>query len=148
MVHNGCRLWFSVRYHFALLVYDLIFLSPLVPNLSIQIDTNHYLQQQQELDRKARELEERERDLKAKDERLRQQQQQQQQQQSGPSVTRNNWPPLPSWIPIQPCFYQDVEVEIPHAFQHIVKQMYYIWLFHVVLLALNFIGGLAFLFSG
>ena len=112
------------------------------------VDTEHYLQQQRELDRKAKELEDRESDLRRRDEQLRQQQQQQQQQQGVSGATSKNWPPLPKWIPIKPCFYQDVEVEIPHAFQHIVKQMYYLWMLHVVLYFLNFIGGLGVLFKG
>jgi len=117
------------------------------PSPALQVNTDHYLQQQRELDRKAAELESRERELRMRDEELRQQQQKQQQQAAnGATGTGNNWPPLPKWIPIKPCFYQDVEVEIPHAFQHVVKQMYYIWLAHFCLLLLNFVGGLSLLF--
>ena len=108
------------------------------------MNTDHYLSQQRELDRKAAELESRERELRARDDQLRQQQQQ---QQSGGDPSKN-WPPLPRWIPIKPCFYLDIDVEIPHAFQHVVKQMYYIWLAFIVLLILNFIGGLSLLFWG
>jgi len=110
-----------------------------------QVDKEHYLQQQRELDQKARELEARERELRAKDEQLREQQRQQQQ---ATSTGGKNWPPLPSWIPIRPCFHQDIEMDIPTGFQHLVKQMYYIWMAHTVLLLLNFIGGLAFLSIG
>ena len=111
-----------------------------------QVETDHYLQQQIELDRKAKELEERERQLQAKNEQLRRQQQQQQQQ--GDGGGGNNWPPLPQWFPIKPCFYMEIEVEIPNAFQVTVKQMYYIWMAHIVLLEFNFIGGLSMLFTG
>lgn len=45
--------------------------------------------------------------------------QQQQQSNGGVGGQRppHNWPPLPSIIPVEPCFYQDIDVEIPSQFQ-------------------------------
>jgi len=40
---------------------------------------------------------------------------------------RNNFPPLPGWFPIKPCFYQDFDLEIPVEFQHLVRTMYRLW---------------------
>ena len=40
----------------------------------------------------------------------------------------NNFPPLPSFCPVQPCFYQDFSVDIPLEFQRIVKTIYFLWL--------------------
>merc|ERR1712183_198216 len=60
----------------------------------------------------------------------------------------NNWPPLPSFMPCQPCFYQDINVDIPVEFQEMVKRLYYLWLFHALLMIGNLLGGLCFLFSG
>jgi len=94
--------------------------------------TADFQRRQEELERKAAELERREEELK-----------------SSPFNARvNNWPPLPAFIPLQPCFHQDINVDIPIEFQEVVKRLYYLWLFHAVLLLGNMLGGLCFLFGG
>uniref|UniRef100_A0A3Q1FJ74 Secretory carrier-associated membrane protein n=1 Tax=Acanthochromis polyacanthus TaxID=80966 RepID=A0A3Q1FJ74_9TELE len=40
----------------------------------------------------------------------------------------NNWPPLPKFSPVNPCFYQDFEEEIPEDYRRICKRMYYLWM--------------------
>ncbi|XP_014606141.1 PREDICTED: secretory carrier-associated membrane protein 5A [Polistes canadensis] len=59
---------------------------------------------------------------------------------------RNNWPPLPERCCFQPCFYQDIDVEIHAEFQKIVRQLYYLWMFHGLILFLNVVGGFALMF--
>lgn len=48
--------------------------------------------------------------------------------QSSYNVRRNNWPPLPEQCCFQPCFYQDIQVDIPLEFQKIVRHLYYLWI--------------------
>jgi hypothetical protein len=74
-----------------------------------------------ELDRRQAELDKREEELRT----------------ASINVRQNNWPPLPKGFCYQPCFYLDINVEIPPDFQHIVRQLYYLWLYHTGLLVLN-----------
>ncbi|XP_019616938.1 PREDICTED: secretory carrier-associated membrane protein 1-like isoform X1 [Branchiostoma belcheri] len=86
------------------------------------VPTNEDLiKRQEELERKAAELQRKEREMAA----------------GTYNARANNWPPLPSWCPVGPCFYQDISVDIPLEFQRTVKMMYYLWMFHVVTLLLN-----------
>lgn len=87
------------------------------------------LRQQEELDRKAAELERKERELQNTVANL--------------HVKENNWPPLPSWFPFKPCFYQDFSAEIPADYQRICKMLYYLWMLHSVTLFLNLLACLA-----
>ncbi|XP_053982418.1 secretory carrier-associated membrane protein 5A-like [Hylaeus anthracinus] len=54
---------------------------------------------------------------------------------------RNNWPPLPDKCCFQPCFYQDIDVEVHSDFQKVVRQLYRLWMFHGCVLVLNVLGG-------
>ncbi|KAM4661903.1 secretory carrier-associated membrane protein 3 isoform 1-T1 [Discoglossus pictus] len=92
--------------------------------------TAELLRRQEELNRKAEELDRREREL-------------QNAAIGGTALRQNNWPPLPSFCPVKPCFYQDVSVEIPQEFQKTVTLMYYLWLFSTGALFLNFLATLA-----
>jgi len=91
-----------------------------------------FQRRQEELERKAAELARREEELK-----------------NSPYNARvNNWPPLPAFLPCQPCFYQDINVDIPVEFQETVKRLYYLWLFHAILMIANVLGGTFLIFSG
>ncbi|XP_069807072.1 secretory carrier-associated membrane protein 3 [Dendropsophus ebraccatus] len=92
--------------------------------------TADLLRRQEELNRKAEELDRREREL-------------QNAALSGSALRQNNWPPLPSFCPVRPCFYQDISVDIPQEFQKTVSIMYYLWLVSAGTLLLNFLACLA-----
>jgi len=94
--------------------------------------TADFQRRQEELERKAAELAKREEELRA----------------SAVNARINNWPPLPSFIPCQPCFYQDINVDIPVEFQEHVKRLYYLWLFHALVILLNLFAGACLLFDG
>ncbi|XP_043188455.1 secretory carrier-associated membrane protein 1-like isoform X2 [Amphibalanus amphitrite] len=92
-----------------------------------QINTEQLQRQQEELERKDEELRRREEALR-----------------SGQlNARQNNWPPLPSFVPIGPCFYQDINVDIPLEFQRITRHLYYLWGLHSMVLLVNIIGGMA-----
>jgi len=71
--------------------------------------------QQEELNRRAAELDRRERQMS--------------QGAAGAAPTKN-FPPTPSWFPkpCQPCFYQDINREIPIEFQKWVRALFYLWM--------------------
>ncbi|KAK6492471.1 secretory carrier-associated membrane protein 1-like [Huso huso] len=86
------------------------------------------LRRQEELEKKAAELDRREREMQSLN------------QQGG---RKNNWPPLPEKLPVGPCFYHDIAIDIPVEFQKTVKIMYYLWMFHTGTLFVNVFGCLA-----
>merc|ERR1711994_293762 len=98
-----------------------------VPTPKPQISTAEFQKRQEELEKRARELDRREEELRNAP--------------NNSNVRMNNWPPLPKFCPIQPCFYQDINVDIPVEFQKTVKYLYYLWIGHVTLLLSNFIIG-------
>jgi len=92
-------------------------------NNSAPISTAELQRRQEELEKKARELERREAELN-----------------NAPfNARKNNWPPLPESFPLQPCFYQDINVDIPVEFQRIVRYLYYTWMLNSGVLIANFI---------
>nr|KAF6316548.1 secretory carrier membrane protein 3 [Pipistrellus kuhlii] len=92
--------------------------------------TAELLKKQEELNRKAEELDRRERELRHA-------------ALGGKATRQNNWPPLPSFCPVQPCFFQDISMEIPQEFQKTVSTMYYLWMCSTLALLLNFLACLA-----
>ncbi|XP_062868647.1 secretory carrier membrane protein 2, like [Trichomycterus rosablanca] len=90
------------------------------------------LKQQAELERKAAELERKEQELQNRD------------RDTTGRGKENNWPPLPRFFPIKPCFYQDFNEEIPPEFQRVCKMLYYLWMYHCVTLFLNLLACLVY----
>ncbi|KAM4596524.1 secretory carrier membrane protein 2, like [Fundulus diaphanus] len=92
------------------------------------------IKQQEELERKAAELERKEQELKNRST----------SRDLNSGAKENNWPPLPTFSPIKPCFYQNFEEEIPDDYRRICKRMYYLWMFHAATLFLNVLACLAY----
>ncbi|XP_023242098.1 secretory carrier-associated membrane protein 1-like isoform X3 [Centruroides sculpturatus] len=90
-----------------------------------------------DLQKKQEELERKAAELQAREEALRK---------VPYNVRANNWPPLPEKCCVGPCFYQDIGVDIPLEFQKIVRSIYYLWIFYVGVLLLNVLGTMAILF--
>jgi len=105
------------------------------PSGQQQISSADFQRRQEELERRARDLERREEELKNS-------------RAQNFNARENNWPPIPSFCPFQPCFYQDINVDIPVEFQRIVKNVYYLWVAHIGLLFANMIVALIYLFCG
>lgn len=91
--------------------------------------TEDLQRRQEELDRKAAEIERREKEINDRGVLV--------------SARVNNFPPLPSWFPLKPCFYQDFNLDIPAEFQKLVKAHFYYWIAYGLLLLVNMGGALA-----
>ncbi|XP_034535504.1 secretory carrier membrane protein 2, like [Notolabrus celidotus] len=91
------------------------------------------IKQQEELERRAAELDRKEQELQNRSE-----------GRTNTGEKENNWPPLPRFSPVKPCFYQDFEEEIPEEYRRICKRMYYLWMFHSATLFLNVLACLAY----
>lgn len=91
------------------------------------VSADEFQKRQQKLDVKAKELNKKEAQLRYTD---------------FMGERRKNWPPLPENCYCQPCFYQEIEVDIPLEFQNVVRLLYKIWILHSALILINIIGGL------
>jgi len=100
------------------------------PQTQPKVSTADFQRRQEELEKRAQELDRREEELRS----------------APQNVRQNNFPPVPNFCPVQPCFYQDINVDIPVEFQKIVKHLFYLWVGHVSLLFANFLTGLLCLF--
>ena len=65
-----------------------------------------------------------------------------------PLVKEKNFPPLPSFCCVGPCFYHDITVEIPMESQRTCRIMFHLWQFYVFTLFFNCITTLAALCIG
>jgi secretory carrier-associated membrane protein len=77
-----------------------------------QIAIDQLAKQQEEMNRRAAELDRRERLAN-----------------QPVSGQPKNFPPLPGWCPgpLKPCFFQDISMEIPIEFQKWVRMLFYLW---------------------
>ncbi|XP_048734315.1 secretory carrier-associated membrane protein 1-like isoform X9 [Ostrea edulis] len=101
---------------------------PYTESSAQKVDTADLQKRQEELERKAAELQRKEQEMRNMQFNDR----------------ANNWPPLPKFCPVGPCFYQDFNVDIPMEFQRTVKFVYYLWLFYTFVLFLNIWASMAY----
>ncbi|CAH8521507.1 unnamed protein product [Schistosoma mattheei] len=104
-----------------------------------KITTAELERRQKELDAKAAELARREEEQRMREEQNRPVSQR--------GVTVKNWPPLPSFFPCTPCFYQNIETEIIPQYKRVVKFGYYLWLSYACLLLVNLFTAMVY-FAG
>lgn len=98
----------------------------------LKATTEDLRRQQEELDRRAAELERREQELRRN---------------LGTTVRVNNFPPLPSWFCVKPCFHQDINVDIPAEFQKLIKYHFYLWIAYCSVLLVNVVGSVCLMAS-
>uniref|UniRef100_A0A3B3B957 Secretory carrier-associated membrane protein n=1 Tax=Oryzias melastigma TaxID=30732 RepID=A0A3B3B957_ORYME len=55
----------------------------------------------------------------------------------------NNFPPLPKFLRIKPCFYQKIDEEIPAQYQQLVHRVFTLWIMYSGTLFLNVISCIA-----
>lgn len=60
----------------------------------------------------------------------------------------NNFPPLPKFIPLKPCFYQNFDEDIPVDHRTLVRRIYHLWLFYCLTLVVNIVACLAWWIAG
>ncbi|CAB1339529.1 unnamed protein product [Coregonus sp. 'balchen'] len=63
-------------------------------------------------------------------------------------AAENNFPPIPGFIPLQPCFYQDFDEEIPEQHRTMCKRLYHLWILHAITLAVNLVGCFVWMLGG
>lgn len=68
--------------------------------------------------------------------------------QGGEFRRQHNWPPLPSFCPIKPCFFQDINVDIRPEFQRTVQLGYHLWISFVFTQMLNIFAAILLLTYG
>lgn len=105
-------------------------------DVTVTIDTK---QMQSELERRQQELEIKAAELAAREEALRQ---------GGEFRRQHNWPPLPSFCPLKPCFFQDINVDIRPEFQRVVQLGYHLWIGFVFTQLLNIFAAILLLSYG
>ncbi|XP_043909910.1 secretory carrier-associated membrane protein 4 [Protopterus annectens] len=64
------------------------------------------------------------------------------------SEKQNNFPPLPKFVRVKPCFYQNFDEEIPVQYRTLVKKIYRLWMLYCITLVVNLVACLAWWIGG
>lgn len=107
---------------------------PFQAQTAVPMTSDEIFRQQEELRRREQELQRRQQEFERR-----------QNSTGGPRTAQpHNWPPVPGFVPVEPCFYHDIDVDIPVQFQETVRIVYYVYLVYVLALVTNVIASLLF----
>ncbi|KAK3727912.1 hypothetical protein QZH41_016367 [Actinostola sp. cb2023] len=98
------------------------------PPYSVVEEQENLRKRQEDLERKAAELQRKEQEL---------------QRMQFTGYRENNFPPLPKWFKCKPCFYHDIQVDIPIEYQKTCRSLFVRWQVYSFVLLFNFVAALA-----
>ncbi|XP_031564578.1 secretory carrier-associated membrane protein 2-like isoform X2 [Actinia tenebrosa] len=103
------------------------------PPYSVVEEQENLKKRQEDLERKAAELQRKEQEL---------------QRMQFTGYRENNFPPFPKWCKCKPCFYHDIQVDIPIGYQKTCRLLFLRWQAYSFVMCYNFLCAFALLVEG
>ncbi|KXJ22690.1 secretory carrier-associated membrane protein 2 [Exaiptasia diaphana] len=98
------------------------------PPYSVVEEQENLKKRQEDLERKAAELQRKEQEL---------------QRMQFTGYRENNFPPFPKWCKIKPCFFHDIQIEIPIEYQKTCRLLFIRWQVYSFVMFYNFVTAFA-----